>query len=70
MEASGVSCGLSWLKHDFNHASFILVMTVEYAILYMLAMLFLKSAKSYVDSLTVLEVNTTNWFTEKQLVWV
>lgn len=70
MEASGVSCGLSWLKHDFNHASFIMVMTIEYATLFLLAILFLRSAKSYVDSPTVLEVNTKNWFTEKQLVWV
>lgn len=70
MEASGVSCGLSWLKHDFNHASFIMVMTIEYATLFLLAILFLRSAKSYVDSPTVLEVNTKNWFTEKQLVWI
>nr|XP_022317074.1 visual pigment-like receptor peropsin [Crassostrea virginica] len=70
MEASGVACGLSWLKHDFNHASFIVVMTIEYGILYLLAFFLLKLAKGHQDSTTVLEVNTSNWFTEKQLVWI
>ena len=70
MEASGVACGLSWLKHDFNHASFIVVMTIEYGLLYLLAFFLLKLAKGHQDSTTVLEVNTSNWFTEKQLVWV
>ncbi|XP_062586902.1 visual pigment-like receptor peropsin [Saccostrea cucullata] len=70
MEASGVACGLNWLKHDFNHTSFVIFMTIEHSVIYLLAFIFLKSAKSYVDSHTILEVNTQNWFTEKQLVWI
>lgn len=70
MEASGVACGLSWLTHDFNHTTFVIAMAVEHCVIYLLAFIFLKSAKSSVDSPVVLEVNTRNWFTEKQLVWV
>jgi hypothetical protein len=70
MEASGVACGLSWLKHDFNHATFIIAMSAEHCVIYLLAFVFLKSAKKSLDSPVVLEVNTRNWFTEKELVWV
>lgn len=65
MEVLGVFCGLSWLKYDFNYVLFIMVMMIEYVILFFLVIFFLRFVKSYVDFLIVLEVNMKNWFMEK-----
>lgn len=65
MEMLGVFCGLSWLKYDFNYVLFIMVMMIEYVILFLLVIFFLRFVKSYVDFLIVLEVNMKNWFMEK-----
>ena len=65
-----MACGPNWMRSDLNHVSYVAALCVEAAILFLLAIMGMNAAKKKVNSPIVDKVTVTNWFTEKQLLWV
>lgn len=71
MEAAGVSCGIDWLRKDYNHTSYSITLSVISLLLYFVACYCLYSAKDHLETTTTKGSKTaTDWLTEKQLVWI
>ncbi|XP_060075352.1 visual pigment-like receptor peropsin [Ylistrum balloti] len=73
VEASGIACGINWLKKDANHVTYLQAMVITGCILFIMAFYALYQTRVYWDSVQVKadpKPESKNWFTERQQAWM
>lgn len=68
-EASGVACGLNWLRRDYSHVTYGVALLVGTAFLYVVAVFCVSSSKPE-RPVIVTRGQDYEWMNDRQLRWV